>query len=241
MADQNYLLGLEDKLERYRKEGKVTAFRVGDPSDPTVYLRLIGKEFDPDFLYLLREELDSHGLRLDPRSQESTYYLLSQDYPSRSSFAMGPHPESNSSQELRPGSGILRFEGGVPKGPAGTLTCFLASEDGSDIFMLAAGHVVSDFWKERPTPHPKSSIYHNPKGFPSTDSTRSIGKMIERSNPPGRYKSRIRKPTHQGPGFSETNCSEACCPEACCPEACCPEACCSEACCSEACCSEACC
>lgn len=176
------LARIERVLVEKRDTGEITAFRIHSSSSGrwTVRVRAIGKEFDPrsasEIEAALKKSQRESGMKIDfdPGSQKETYYLLSQ----------GPQPDSDLLQELRPGSGIVRSVGGVPKGPAGTLTCFLSSEDGSDIYLLAAGHVVTDFWKERPSLHPEGSIYHNPKGFPSTDSTRFIGKMAYRSKPP---------------------------------------------------------
>jgi hypothetical protein len=176
-------------LQEWKSEGGYTNFHIGP--NRTVYLRAIGQELNSKFVDHLRSVLGKAGIRLDAMSQKESYYLLSDDYPLRSAPFQGPRPDSDLAQELRPGSGIVRISGGVPMGPAGTLTCFLASEDSSDIFLLAAGHVVSDFWKEHPAPNPKSSIYHNPKGFPSTNSTKAIGKMIARSNPPLNISNRV--------------------------------------------------
>jgi hypothetical protein len=176
------LTRIERVLAEKRDNGEITAFRIhSSPSGGwMVRVRAIGKELDPRSISeiedVLRASQRESGVNIDfdPVSQRSIYYLLSQ----------GPRPDSDLLQELRPGSGIIRSVGGVPKGPAGTLTCFLSSDDGSDVYLLAAGHVVTDFWRERPSLHPKGSVYHNPTGFPSTNSTRFIGKMMYSSKPP---------------------------------------------------------
>lgn len=176
------LARIERVLAEKRDSGEITAFRIHPSLSGgwAVRVRAVGKEIDPhsvaEMESVVKKSERESGMTIDfdPGSQSETYYLLSQ----------GPQPDSDLLQELRPGSGIVRSVGGVPKGPAGTLACFLSSEDGSDIYLLAAGHVVTDFWKEHPGSHPKGSIYHNPKGFPSTNSTRFIGKMAYSSKPP---------------------------------------------------------
>lgn len=79
--------------------------------------------------------------------------------------------------ELRPGSGIVRVSGGVPEGPGGTLTCFLSSRDGRDTYFMAAGHVLSNFWTCKC--NPESSIFLNRKGYPSATSSRFLGNLVK--------------------------------------------------------------
>jgi hypothetical protein len=96
------------------------------------------------------------------------------------------------SDELRPGSGIIRNSGGRSEGPGGTLTCLLSSIDGRHNYFVSAGHVLSNFWtkKEKPDKEdelkkdPVASIYRYRRGFPATNSTRFLGKLHYLSKKP---------------------------------------------------------
>ena len=86
------------------------------------------------------------------------------------------------SGELRPGSGIIRVFGGRNEGPGGTLTCLLSTVDGKDNYFVAAGHVLTNFWRCG-DPDFLGSIYSYRRGFPPTDSTRFLGKCIYLPSP----------------------------------------------------------
>jgi hypothetical protein len=162
MERQDLFDSVKADLEIGKREGRVAAFSIVEGEIPIVRIRTVGKNVDSDWISQLERRLGRHGI-VDYRHYERTYYLLS--------------------QEARPGSSIVRVAGGVPEGPAGTLTCFLSSEDGRDLYFAAAGHVVSDFWNVT-AEDPKGSIYHNPKGFPATNSTRFMGKLCFLAHPP---------------------------------------------------------
>lgn len=120
--------------------------------------------------YLLDELISEHGpegIIRKPSNAQAYYFLQSQQAIPR--------------RELRPGSGIIRVSGGRSEGPGGTLTCFLLSKDGRDSYFAAAGHVLSNFWKDdiagARREEPAASIYRYQKGFPATNSTRFLGKI----------------------------------------------------------------
>jgi hypothetical protein len=94
------------------------------------------------------------------------------------------------SDELRPGSGIIRNFGGRSRGPGGTLTCLLSSIDGLHNYFVGAGHVLSDFWNKEDKKDkidelkPAASIYRYRKGFPATNSRHFLGKLRHLSRKP---------------------------------------------------------
>jgi hypothetical protein len=94
------------------------------------------------------------------------------------------------SDQLRPGSGIIRSFGGKFEGPGGTLTCFLSSKDGRDRYFAAAGHVLSNFWNEQDVQEVTrevpltASVFRYQKGFPGTGATRFLGKLTDLSPKP---------------------------------------------------------
>jgi hypothetical protein len=185
---------IED-LQSRLKAGEVVAHSVEIVQRvPVVHLSILGPE--PEWLreWEGRFKQAHPEARLNKRQQDSFYYLFSQE----------DQPGSRGGgdlQEVRPGSGIVRVVGGVPEGPGGTLTCFLSSEDGRDTYFVAAGHVVSNFWKipayapycpadsryragGKGSIDPKGTIYNYRKGFPATNSTRFLGKVRYLTPPP---------------------------------------------------------
>lgn len=146
-------------LEKFRNAGKIAAYSMDNPQAGRQVIRLdvIGKR-SPDLAGFLEEQRS--GL-FEVRDQAESYHFLG--------------------GELRPGSGIVRSFGGRPEGPGGTLTCFLSSKDGRDLYFVGAGHVVSNFW----APGDSSvSVYRRRQGYPGTNSSRYLGKAWAVSDPP---------------------------------------------------------
>lgn len=143
-----------DELRKLQSEGRVGAFAVsGEEQAPKVWLSWTGEQ--PEELAKL---IDSHRVSVstEARRQAQDYYFFFND-------------------ELRPGSGLIRVFGGKSEGPGGTLTCLLTSKDGQDLYFVAAGHVLTDFWRDTKG---QGSIYRYRKGYPSTGSSRFLGKVL---------------------------------------------------------------
>jgi hypothetical protein len=140
------------QLRAFQTDKKIVAFSVKEQEDrPSVWISWTGQTIDKKVEDYIRA-FNSKKTRLD---QE--FYFLS--------------------DELRPGSGLIRVFGGKSEGPGGTLTCLLSSRDGQDEYLASAGHVLTNFWKET-TPTPEGSIYRYRKGFPATSSIRFLGKLV---------------------------------------------------------------
>jgi hypothetical protein len=146
-----------------RRQPNISSFSVeGDGDSIKASVATVGEgEFDP---HGLRSQFAKSGFRWEKSTEQRQAFF----------FLDG---------ELRPGSGVIRFVAGNPEGPAGTLTCLLSSRDGRDYYFAAAGHAVSNFWAAEP-PHRKSSVYHNPKGYPSTQRSRYLGRVLHLSCKP---------------------------------------------------------
>lgn len=158
-GESRALTDLVAVLRDEQTKGSVASFSVrGVAGSPVIRLRTIGK----DKAWAL--QLTS----LPPKqvqysNQEGPYYFLG--------------------SELRPGSGIIRIVNGTPRGPGGTLTCLLASRDGRDNYFAAAGHVLKNFWVPD-GPGADVVIHRNVRGFPGTNSRRSVGKVFRASDKP---------------------------------------------------------
>jgi hypothetical protein len=161
------------ELKRRQSQGDIAELSIG----ATIRLRPVGR---PKWLSSVRAEFRETGIFVD-RPNEQAYYFLS--------------------QELRPGSGVVRVFGGKSEGPGGTLTCFLSSKDGGDNYFVAAGHVLSNFWAvedveaacdcARQDDRPTASIYRYQKGYPATNSTRFLGKLTCLSEQPKSMNRRV--------------------------------------------------
>jgi hypothetical protein len=169
------------EIRMHQRAGEVAEF-FEDESQRKIELRAVGHG---GWVNDLRSE--AHGVEIIPRTPGTqAYYFLS--------------------SEVRPGSGIIRFYGGRPQGPGGTLTCFLSSKDGRDRYFAAAGHVLSNFWNEEDLQDAEgrkrrvASIYRYQKGFPASNSTRFLGKLLYVSDRP--------QPIN-GPGSSSDHQAEA--------------------------------
>jgi len=161
-GDLEHVIG---EIREHQAKGEVAEFSVDATAATTrINLRAVGEDA---WLWRLKER-SKHvgGLDLRPLAfQKQAYYFLS--------------------QELRPGSGVIRVSGGRAEGPGGTLTCLLSSRDAQDIYFAAAGHVLSDFWKSD-IPDQEGSVYLNRRGFFSTPSRRFLGKLLKLSPRPER-------------------------------------------------------
>lgn len=150
------------KLEEFKRRGEVAAYSVTETaSKPAVQVSFIGHVSD-DAEQLLEDLRRQDILAGENRQPESFHFL---------------------GGELRPGAGIIRRVGGRPDGPSGTLTCLLSSKDSQDLYFLASGHVITNFWKPKSFDY-KGSIYLNRQGFPGTNSMRSLGKIYDYSPAP---------------------------------------------------------
>jgi hypothetical protein len=144
-------------LDEFRSAGSVAAYSLDTASggSPKIRLEVVGPP-SPD----LSEFLNRQSIALfEISSQAEIFHLLG--------------------GELRPGSGIVRSFSGRPEGPGGTLTCFLSSRDGRNLFFVAAGHVVSKYWEFK-----NGSVYRRRQGYPGTDSSRFLGEIFKVSDPP---------------------------------------------------------
>src|SRR4051794_38944041 len=127
------------KLRSFQMAGEITAFAVSgkEGEKPKIWLSRIESQTED-----LTDFINSHeGTEAQPQGQD--YYFFFND-------------------ELRPGSGLIRVFGGKSEGPGGTLTCLLTSKDGQDLYFLAAGHVLTDFWRDIKG---HGSIYRYRKGY----------------------------------------------------------------------------
>lgn len=100
---------------------------------------------------------------------------------------LGCESEKGEKIDLRPGSGIIRAYDGRPRGPAGTLTCFLKSKDKADdiTYLLGASHVLTNYWRlGSETKDPRGSLYRNFKGYASKEDRRYVGTLVRYSLPP---------------------------------------------------------
>lgn len=151
MADRNTRVEeITSTLRDYQAKKMISAFSVKEEGDRLkVWLNTV-RPREREVMRFCREQ----GALVDPLSQE--YHLFG--------------------GELRPGAGIIRVFGGRSEGPSGTLTCLLSSKDGRDLYFAAAGHVVSNFWMDK-APDPTGSIYQYRRGFPSSNSSKSLGKL----------------------------------------------------------------
>lgn len=170
---------LKKKFRLRQMQGDVADIVINEV-DKTIQVRSIGE-------HMLGELIREHGREMityKPFNSQAYYFFQSQ-------LQGGALPE------LRPGSGIIRVSGGKGEGPGGTLTCFLSSRDGRANYFAAAGHVLSNFWKEEDikgterAEGPKASIYRYQKGFPATNSNRFLGKLTHLSDE--------LKPVNRGP------------------------------------------
>ena len=101
-------------------------------------------------------------------------------------------PHRHYGDRLRPGSGIVRVVDGQEKGPSGTLTCFLSSVDGNEIYFLTTSHVLTNYWDYGEKTKKKGkmecgqgdSVYRNTRGYPSAVRPRSLGTVTSSSCPP---------------------------------------------------------
>jgi hypothetical protein len=146
------------RLRSLQTNGEVTAFSVSETEHgkPKIRLSWVGELDDKkrDLISFLNDYPET-----DQDPQKGDYYFFTYFF----------------KDELRPGSGLIRVFGGKSEGPGGTLTCLLTSKDGQDIYFAAAGHVLTDFWRDT---NGQGSIYRYRKGFPSTGSTRFLGKVL---------------------------------------------------------------
>jgi len=166
MAGTAQFEALRQEILKHQAAGRVAELSISKDG-ATIQLRAIGPQ---DWLESLQRQYPDI---IKPRSpNQQAYYFLT--------------------DELRPGSGIIRVFGGRTKGPGGTLTCLLSSKDGQQNFFAGAGHVLSDFWTKKEKPNekgdfekdPVASIYRYRKGFPATNSTRFLGKLRYLSKKP---------------------------------------------------------
>jgi len=172
-VDESAFGEVVNELKELHRTGEVAAYSADITEGiPEVELVTFGKE--PGWSERLEKLLGrAHAnARWKHHRQNHSYYLFS--------------------QEIRPGSGIVRIDGGVSEGPGGTLACFLSSKDGRDFYFAAAGHVVSNFWNinkkdEDDGIDPGASIYSYRKGYPSSNSTRFLGKLSYLTRPPGEF------------------------------------------------------
>lgn len=135
--------------------GHITAYSVTRGEEPDAPPRIWVSWVGPP-TRVVEEFLQVHSVSHKFRDQlHQDYYFLS--------------------DELRPGSGLIRVFDGKSEGPGGTLTCLLTSKDGQDLYFAAAGHVLTDFWRDTTG---QGSIYRYRKGYPPTGSTRFLGKVI---------------------------------------------------------------
>jgi hypothetical protein len=141
--------GLLSAIRERQVKGEVAEFSLDD-AGKVVQLRTVGKVA---WVEALAEEYE---VRVNAREEQKQVY----------SFL---------ARELRPGSGLIRYFGGVPEGPGGTVTCLLSSRDGHDLYLVAAGHVISKYWEDM---EGEGSTYWYGKGFPATNSRRSLGKAF---------------------------------------------------------------
>jgi hypothetical protein len=141
-----------ERLRSFQLEGKITAFSVSrkEGEKPKIWLSRIESPTED-----LADFINSHE-GTEAQQQGQDYYFFFND-------------------ELRPGSGLIRVSGGKSEGPGGTLTCLLTSKDGQELYFLAAGHVLTDFWRDTKG---QGSIYRYRKGYPSTGSSRFLGKVL---------------------------------------------------------------
>ncbi len=144
------------KLRELQAGEEVAAFSVRQEkgeSQPKIWLSWVGKSSAKLKLFIEEHK----GQIEDETPIEQAFYFLS--------------------SELRPGSGLIRVFGGRHEGPGGTLTCLLSSMDGQDIYFVAAGHVLTNFWRCTGLDS-RGSIYRYRRGFPPSDSTRFLGSCL---------------------------------------------------------------
>lgn len=144
-------------LDDFRSAGSIAAYSVNTAEGglSRVLLDIVGQPSRDLSEFLNRQA----AALVEIRSQSEIYHLLG--------------------GELRPGSGIVRSFSGRPEGPGGTLTCFLSSRDGRNLYFVAAGHVVSKYWEFK-----EGSVYRRRQGYPGTDSSRFLGDIFKVSAPP---------------------------------------------------------
>jgi hypothetical protein len=154
-------LAAKQEILRLQSAGRIAEFSDEDK----LQVRIVGTADDLKTLYSFRDVV-----RFRQPNKQAYYFL---------------------SDELRPGSGVIRNFGGRSEGPGGTMTCLLSSIDGRKNYFVGAGHVLSDFWtrKEEPDENDEvknavASIYRYRKGFPATNSTRFLGKIRYLSKKP---------------------------------------------------------
>lgn len=191
MENEREVEALHRELLQFRSAGRIAELlRRGNKFE----IRAVGTSERLDFLARKHSDI----LKVKKPNQQNYYFL---------------------SDELRPGSGIIRNFGGRSRGPGGTLTCLLSTIDGRHNYFVGAGHVLSDFWtkKEEPGPDgklkkkPPGSIYRYRKGFPATNSTRFLGKLLYLSKKP-----KLVNATPYGDGcevFEDIGIVEILCPE----------------------------
>ena len=166
-----------DALRVFQSEDALAAFSVDAETDPVpkIWLNWVGS-----LRYDLQKFIDDHQNVYEIESTENRerYFFLN--------------------DELRPGSGLIRVFGGKSQGPGGTVTCLLTSEDGEDNYLVAAGHVLTDFWRDLDG---HGSIYRYRKGFPSTGSSRFLGKALYYPEPWPKAIPKGVKPSKESPRF----------------------------------------
>jgi hypothetical protein len=158
---------LKPQLDKLLLDGEISDFTVlpgtQPGTQPRIWVSWAGDRQNEEKLEKLEKLFTGYHYKLEPRQEE--FYFLGNNR---------PHCSTRNTDEMRPGSGLIRVFGGKSEGPGGTMTCLLMSKDGQDVYFAAAGHVLTDFWRDL---NGQGSIYRYRKGFPATGSSRFLGKV----------------------------------------------------------------
>lgn len=150
-----------------QRKGKVASFKISEEKDGThIRLRTIGMAGRAAKTWATQEVAPNLAKEIKIETadnQDRPFYFLA--------------------RELRPGSGIVRAVNGGPRGSSGTLTCLLSSKDGRNYYFVAAGHVLTNFW-EAENHNDEIRIHRDGPGFPGTNSSRLLGRIAYKSDPP---------------------------------------------------------